>query len=320
MKVLKWVGIGILSFLLFVFLLPFGALFTVHQTVLNPAFVNAHIETLDLSSVARDMLQDTMGQELSRDMTGVNPDFTDQLIGNVITALEPWAREQAQRLVNTGYDYILGNSDRFALDIPLDPVKTTIRDEAWALFQASPPKEAAGLTSAQLRALFEQEYARYSAGMPASILIDESVMDAGMRDSLNQAREIVSYLRTAYFVCIGLMIVFLAGLVLITRQVRLGMRVIGAVLLAAGVIQLVETVTLTSFVLPAIEVPESVGEPLAVWIKDLVNDVFSPLKWLSIGFVAGGVALIIASFFYRPQRKAPVAAPLPPAPPPAPAA
>lgn len=64
MKVLKGFGVGILSFLLFVFLIAFGLVFTLDRTLLNADFVSAEINKLDLPSVAKEVASQQLPSDL----------------------------------------------------------------------------------------------------------------------------------------------------------------------------------------------------------------------------------------------------------------
>jgi len=45
------------------------------------------------------------------------------------------------------------------------------------------------------------------------------------------------------------------------------------------------------------------GEPpqLQVWASQLLVDFLAPLQWLGIGFMAGGIALLVVSFVCMPS-------------------
>ena len=58
MKLLKGLAIGLLSFLLFLSLTIFGILFLLNQTILNPGFVAAEINKLDVPLLAEELLSE----------------------------------------------------------------------------------------------------------------------------------------------------------------------------------------------------------------------------------------------------------------------
>jgi len=41
---------------------------------------------------------------------------------------------------------------------------------------------------------------------------------------------------------------------------------------------------------------------LQVWASQVLVDLLAPLQWLGIGFIAGGIALLVVSFVYLPSQ------------------
>jgi hypothetical protein len=41
---------------------------------------------------------------------------------------------------------------------------------------------------------------------------------------------------------------------------------------------------------------------LQVWASQVLADLLAPLQWLGVGFIAGGIALLVASFVYKPSQ------------------
>jgi hypothetical protein len=304
MKALKWFGISALSFFLFICLLPFGALFTVNQTVLDSSFVTSHIDNLDFSTVAREVLKEQVWTQLPQALPGEGADFRDKLLDSTIPALEPWAKEQASRLVNAGYDYILGRSDAFAVDISLAPVQAVLKEKAWALYQATPPPEAARLTSTQLRQLFEQGYAVFTQSIPVAVTIGEATLNGAVTNALSGARTGVFYFRVGFFALIGLMLLLAAGIILLCRRIRSSTRVLGSVFFVVGLLQLATVIVLQVFVFPLLSLPVIVSPTLLAWFSGLLHDLIMPLQWLAVGLSISGVAMIVVSCIYKPKPKA----------------
>jgi hypothetical protein len=46
------------------------------------------------------------------------------------------------------------------------------------------------------------------------------------------------------------------------------------------------------------------GAPLQlqVWASQVLVDLLAPLQWLGVGFIAGGIALLVVSFVYKPSQ------------------
>jgi hypothetical protein len=46
----------------------------------------------------------------------------------------------------------------------------------------------------------------------------------------------------------------------------------------------------------------SAPSQLQVWASQVLVDLLAPLQWLGIGFIAGGIALLVVSFVYKPSQ------------------
>jgi len=108
--VAKKAAIGFLSFLLFCSLSVFGATFAMNRTILNPDFVIAQIDRLDVSS----LVEEVAGGQFP--------------LEQIPADLEPWIREQTHTVVYAGYDYLLGKSERLSMVIDLEPVRESLEE------------------------------------------------------------------------------------------------------------------------------------------------------------------------------------------------
>jgi hypothetical protein len=109
MKFLKGLAIGVLSFLLFVFLAVLGLSIAIRQTALNPKFVNNVVNEIDFSAVVR--------ESLTQPANGANapsPALVDAIV-NSVNQIQPNIKQKANVLVNAGYDYILGKTPALEL-------------------------------------------------------------------------------------------------------------------------------------------------------------------------------------------------------------
>jgi hypothetical protein len=102
---LKGLALTFLSLLLFLSLVIFGQALTLNMTALNADFVTDRIDSLDVSSLVNQSLDDgDLPQE-----------FRASLDAN-LPAIESWAKEQLTAAVGPIYDYLLGSSQD--LDLP----------------------------------------------------------------------------------------------------------------------------------------------------------------------------------------------------------
>ena len=114
MKFVKGLTIGLLSLLLFLSLSTFGLALTLNHTILNPDFAVSELDSLDVPSLAADLIDKQVSEG----------EFSEELgtaLVNTITKLEPLVKEQAGAAIYSIYDYLLGKSQ--SLDLAL-----TLRD------------------------------------------------------------------------------------------------------------------------------------------------------------------------------------------------
>ena len=104
MKFPKGLAIGLLSFLIFLSLSIFGWAFTLNSTILNPNFISAQLDKLDVSSLAEELISEQEDEE----------EFSKELetaLIDTITKLEVPVKEQLGAAIDETYDYLLGRKE-----------------------------------------------------------------------------------------------------------------------------------------------------------------------------------------------------------------
>ena len=92
MNALKNVGLGILSFMLFLSLLFFGLLFMTNSTALNPDFLISEIDRLDLSLLIEEAFEEEEHEdELSEELKTAIVDNADRI--------EPLLKQQVNAVI-----------------------------------------------------------------------------------------------------------------------------------------------------------------------------------------------------------------------------
>ena len=116
MSFLKGLALTFLSLLLFLSLVLFGQAMTLNMTALNADFVTDQIDSLDVSSLIDEALDD---EEF--------PSEFRASLDSSLPAIENWAKEQLTAVIDPTYDYLLGRSQ----DINLPAIlKDTVLDPA----------------------------------------------------------------------------------------------------------------------------------------------------------------------------------------------
>ncbi len=302
MTLARRAAIGFLSFLLFVSLSGFGLAFTINQTALNPDFLVSRLNTLDVSSLAEEVMREQVPEEV---VSIVPAELIDGVLDDVITELEPWLREQMSAAIYTGYDYLLGRSENLSLVIDLEPVKERMRDELWQALLASPPSGFEMIPPAQLERLFNEFYELVSGQIPSTFEVNESTLNELSPDImpvLTQVRRYIGYFQTIYWALIASTALLIMGIILLNRRVRGATRWIGIPCLISGIVSYAGTFIISHFVrglMAQIELPSQ----LQAWLPQLFNDSLAPLQIYGIVLMAVGTALLIVSFVYRRHHR-----------------
>jgi hypothetical protein len=174
-KILKITGTVLLGGLLFFLLVFLGVAFTVQHTLLDPDFVVNHAEKIDLPTVATDIIDKEIG-----DQNTPEEELIVQAVSRVISDLEPQLKEQLAVSIRSGYDYLLGRSDRLSIVLHLADLKQDLKDSLWQTFSEDPGAWLP-LFQDQLNAYIDQNFMSLVQGIrshlppPLAILPIESL-------------------------------------------------------------------------------------------------------------------------------------------------
>jgi len=130
--------------------------------------------------------------------------------------------------------------------------------------------------------------------------IAEALTDA--EESLKEGKDVVGYFQLGYRLLIGLIVLLIAGIVLLNRQVKSATRKLGIILLTYGVPWFAGILAGKYFAgkeLARLDTSPYFQELL----PRLVNDFSAPLQWFSLVILIGGVALIAVSIIYPRWRQ-----------------
>ena len=298
MNVLKGLLLSLLSFLLFLSLAVFGIAFTLNSTLLNPEFVSAEVDKLDLSVIIRELTEEEIDEQIPEEMW-----FLKEELYNVISDLEPALKEQADAAIYSSYDFLLGKSERLSLVISLEPMKETLRDKLKQTLLQNLPPELAAAPPEMVEQYLDQYYQQFAGFIPSSFEFDESYVPPETMAQIMQARQYISYFQTGYYALMGFMVLLVLAIIFIQRDVRRITRGLGTTLLIYGAIEFAGLYVARNYLptsLPLDQIPSS----LQMWALGLVSDVLAPLQAFSLGMLIGGVVLLVVSFVYRSRAAA----------------
>jgi hypothetical protein len=346
----------ILSFLLLISLLLFGIGLLINSTLLNPDFVAGQVDKLDMNAIAHDFIEEQVADEIPQE-----EEFLEEAAYDVIAEQEPWLKEQMNNAIYAGYDYLLGKSEKFEINIPLDELKANIKVSLWKtlqkylkqdasvipedllvpyivdnsreLFGRIPllPQELTELVGKQLedylyqhydrvtdilqvalkmpglsdwllgqiKPYFDQYYDDLVKDFPDSQVIDENEIPADVMEQLQVARRSIGYFHTGYYCLIAFMVLLVAGVILVNRNVKDSSLALGIVFLFYGIVALAGVLFARyyDFVKLIPDVPTSIG----AWLPGLIRDALAPLQWFSLGILVLGATLVLMSVLYKPS-------------------
>lgn len=297
MKVLKGFILGLLSFLLFLSLIVFGIALTIKSTVLNPDFVAAEVDRIDVSLLIREITEEQIGGQLPREM-----EFLKEAVYDVIADFEPLIKEQLKANIYTSYDYFLGKNERLSFIVSLEPVKEGLRERLRQTFLQSLPPQLSALPPDQVEQYFDQYYEQFAEQIPLVFEYDEDALPPEVMTTIREVRQGIGYFLLGYNLLIAFMVLLVLGIILINRDIKSITRKLGVVSLTYGVFEY-GGILLARYFLPAqLPMLPQIPPSLQTWLLGLLNDLWAPLETFSLVCLAGGAALIVVSFVYRLRR------------------
>ncbi len=297
MKFLKGLAISILTLLLFLSLGVFGTVYMLNNTLLNPDFVVAQVDRLDVASLTREVTEGQIGGQLPSEVG-----FLEEAMYDAIAENEPWLKEQVNAGIYSFYDFLLGKSEKLSMIISLEPLKESLRDSLRQAFMQDIPPELSGLSPAQIEQYFNQYYQEFSAQIPSTFELDESILPPEIMAQLMQARQYIGYAQTYYYPLIGFMVLLVILIILLHRNVKGATRGLGITFLIYGILEFAGVFATKNFLptnLPLPDIPPS----LQSWLTGFIVDFVAPMQTFSIGLMAAGAALIIVSIVYPRLRR-----------------
>jgi len=297
MKNLKGLLLTFLSLLLFLSLTAFGVLLSLKSTLLNPEFIVTEVSKLEIAPLAGDLVMDQIVPGLPPELRYLEGDIRDAVV-NVVAREEPWLKEQAAAVITGGYAYLLGDTVRLNITVPLEhlteAVLPELRDALTPIVAAAlPPQMAAGAP-----AFIDQYLQQYAWMLPAELVINESSIPPDVMESLRTIRRYLGYFPVIYYSLLGLMVLLVLGIFLVHRQFRGTARDAGITLVVFGGIDLLLLFLLRRYLqlldpFPATGLPSA----LVTWMNTVATDVLVPARTYGIVILAAGVVLLAGSFF-----------------------
>ena len=288
MNIARGIFSGLFSFILVIALVALGIALTINHTILNPDFIIHEIDKLDVHSIIVEQVKSQLPEGVP---------YVAEIFDEVAAELQPWLEEQTTRVIYAGYTYLEGDEE-LNIVIPLEQVKSSIKDNLAQAMRESPPPELEGLPQDQIELVIALACAHVDSQVPQQFEINEALLGTDIVTQLQKAREIVAYIKLGYKALIGLSVLLILLIALIQWwRAKSIARFTGIAFTIAGVISLISPLAARSIIFQII--PADIPAELTALLPQLISDVSHPLLIYSIGILAAGIGLIVLSVKLR---------------------
>ena len=149
----------------------------------------------------------------------------------------------------------------------------------------------------QIQPDFDEYYNDFVADFPDSQVIDENEIPADIMEGLETARDSIGYFYIGYYCLIAFMLVLVAGIILIHRNVKDSSRALGIVFIVYGAVEF--AVMLFARYFDFMKYVHDLPLSMETWLSNLIKDTLLPLQWFSLGVLILGVGLVVVSIFAK---------------------
>jgi hypothetical protein len=257
----------------------------IRSTFLNSDFVIALVNELDISFIASEFLNEQLVEGIPEES-----EFLVKHMDDVIIELESTIKEELIVAADLILDYLLGESQGISIAISLEPIIENLEDTLGEAFLELPPVELdETLFGAEMPAQIAEVLAEAEEGL-GEARQDIAEILAEAEERLEEARQYVGYFQLGHKLLIGFIVLLIAGIVLLDRQVKSATRRLGTIFSTYGVLCFT-SIFVAKYFIRKTQLPQ------------LVNDFSDPLQRFSFGLLIGGVVLIVVSFVYPRWRQ-----------------
>ena len=275
------------------------------DTILDPDFTISIIEKADLTPLVKELVAEMTNEaELPYGLSA------ETHIDDIAKDLESWLKEQTTTAIPPIYDYVLGFRQNTDIVIQLEPVREIIESKLKQDFLDSPPPEFAGLPTAGLEQKFDEVFAEFAGDIRTAIEIDTELMDsdiqsdiantlAEVEEAFSESRKYVGYFNAVYGLLIGFIVLLIAGIILVYREVKGASRILGGIFLGYGIVNLIVVFIARGIAESRMAQLDDVPSSIQTWLTQLATSSLTPLLIMAIVLLVAGAALLAVSFIYK---------------------
>ncbi|UCE97121.1 MAG: hypothetical protein JSV74_03875 [Dehalococcoidia bacterium] len=278
------------------------------DTILDPDFSTSIVQKADLKLLFKELVFEMTSDTDIPYGLSIEPHIDD-----IVLDLEPWLKEQVTNNIPPTYDYVLGFRQDTDIVIQLDPVKEMIRNSLRQDFLNSPPSEFTGLPRAELEQKFDEVFNEIAGDIWLMIDIDMELMESDIpsdvaksledaEDALSESRKYIGIFNIVYSLLIAFIVLLVASIVLIYREVKIASRVLGGIFLGYGAVSLIIVSIVRAIARSQIAKLDDIPASIQTWIGQSAAVSLTPLIVLSVVFLIIGVALLVVSFIYKRSK------------------
>jgi hypothetical protein len=289
---------GVFNFLLFDVLVLLGFIISLNLTILNPDFVTAELQKLDVYSAVIEQAKTRLPSQQF---------ISTETVDELVSELKPWFEEQANTVIRAVYAYI--EEDReLNVTISLEPVRAAVKENVRESVIDSPPPELQGASQSQIDAYMSQIYTGIDNVIPSSFVLNEAVAGPQVMTQLEQVKKIVGYIDTAYkaLIAAAVLLVLLIALVYrwqpkpITRSIGITFILVGVACILGPLLDYLIVQVLGQFIGTS-----GLTSGIQAKLPQLVADLTAPVRMYGIGFLVSGIALLVNSILFRSKQVSP---------------
>ena len=289
---------GVFCFILFDVLVFLGLIITLNLTLLNPDFVISKLDELDVYSV---VIEQAKAQVPEQEF--IDPEIVDELAEE----LTPWFREQTDKVIRDVYAYLKEDRELNVV-ISLETVRTAVKDKVRDVVLSSLPPQLQGVPQSVIDSFMTQVYAGVDDFIPATFQLSEASVGQQVAAQLQQVRQVIGYIATAYkaLIIAAVVLVLLIALVYwwqpkpITRSIGITFILVGVACIIGSLMDILIAQALSSL---AGESTVLLG--LQSKLPQLASDLTAPVRMYGVGFLGSGIVLVVISFLFRSPETRP---------------
>ncbi len=290
MSLLRNLGQTLLCAMLAAAVLFAGIILTANLTILNPDFVLKEMDKVDIYSRIFDEIKSRFSDN-----------ELEPIFDRALEELKPWFEEQADTVIHASYAY-LKEGKELNITISLEPVRDVVKEAVADSASSYLPSGYDQVMPGLFDSILDQIYGEITSFIPSEFIITENILGPQITPYVQQARQLITYMKLVYILCVFLAILAVLLLALLHRwALKPVARAAGASFVLAGAGSTV-MVLLLRFTNAAVS--QFASEADAMFgvqqvLAQIIKDATTPLLIYGICFLAAGIGLIVLSIVFK---------------------